>query len=88
MQYYRCKCGSSQSWGSMGPALCASCSKCGSDLATSPELHREPRPHEFRVEKVMAETDDGEVEVGEISRCFYCSRTKKEIKMEDVYEKT
>lgn len=47
MQYYRCKCGNSEAWGSDAPPRCSRCSKCGSDLATPPDEHSEPLPHEF-----------------------------------------
>lgn len=47
MQYYRCKCGNSTAWTSMGVPGCTSCSKCGSDLAQGPEGHGEVEPHTF-----------------------------------------
>ena len=48
MQYYRCKCGKSEAWTSMGVSECATCKHCGSDLAMGPEGHAEtPAPHEY-----------------------------------------
>lgn len=47
MQYYRCKCGETASWSSMGVARCERCSKCGSDLALGPDGHLEPVSHEY-----------------------------------------
>jgi hypothetical protein len=47
MQYYRCKCGSSESHTSMGVPRCESCPKCGSDLAQHPDDHREPAAHRW-----------------------------------------
>lgn len=48
MQYYRCKCGGSTSWTTMGVRRCQLCPKCGSDLAQGPDGHREPEPHQWR----------------------------------------
>ena len=75
MIYFRCKCGESQSWSSMGQPRCRRCSKCGSNLATSPEFHDEPKPHEIYRGTVL--TDEGEVPG--ISRCYFCNQTKAEI---------
>lgn len=78
MQYYRCKCGASEAWGSMPPYACSKCSKCGSDLAQAPGLHGEPKDHDFSyVEKVQ--TDQGEMTR---TRCQYCHRTRDEIERE------
>lgn len=74
MLTYRCKCGDNVSWGSMPPFVCQSCPKCGSDLATSPSLHREPAPHDFIPR--LVETDEGEKT---LSRCRYCGRTRAQI---------
>lgn len=81
MIYYRCKCGDAQAWGSLPPEQCDSCSKCRSNLATGPSLHREPKAHEFTlVNKVM--TDEGEKD---LTYCRYCTRTKHELeKLEKV----
>ena len=45
MQFYRCKCGHSQSWGSMPPTPCTGCEKCGTTLARDPNSHRVPDDH-------------------------------------------
>ncbi len=74
MQYYRCKCGDSEAWCSDSPWPCARCKKCGSDLAGGPDLHRDPRPHEFL--EYPVETDDGQAT---LSRCRWCMKTKKQI---------
>lgn len=47
MKFYRCKCGSSTSYTSMGVPRCESCPKCGSDLAQGPSEHRDPEPHRW-----------------------------------------
>lgn len=80
MQYWRCKCGDSTSMGSMGPARCTTCSKCGSDLAQAPSLHREPLPHVFDL-PFPVETDEGQKT---ISRCKYCYRSRGEISKREV----
>ncbi len=46
MLYYRCKCGVSQAWSSMGVASCNGCGTCHTTLETSPDMHRTPDPHE------------------------------------------
>ena len=75
MQYYRCKCGKAEAWGSMPPYQCSSCKHCGSDLAQAPDLHRDPVPHDFsHVEQVR--TDEGPKP---LTRCKYCHHTKEEI---------
>lgn len=74
MQYYRCKCGHSTAWGSYSPYLCDSCSKCGSDLAPSPDSHQTPVNHTFVPYPV--ETDEG---TKYLSKCQYCHRTRKEL---------
>lgn len=45
MKYYRCKCGKSESYGSMSPSACHGCEHCGTTLALSPDMHRTPEPH-------------------------------------------
>lgn len=75
MQYYRCKCGHRESWGSLPPDRCQRCEKCGSDLAFSPESHREPIEHDFSAVNTV-ETDDGPKL---LTRCRYCYRTKAEV---------
>lgn len=47
MQYYRCKCGSTKSWTSMGVPRCIACHECGSDLAQASTEHAEPAPHRW-----------------------------------------
>ncbi len=64
----------------MGVSLCDRCSVCGSDLAEGPNCHQEPKPHKIRVEKVTAQTDAGEIEVGTLSRCVWCQDTLEIIK--------
>lgn len=48
MQYYRCKCGNLESWGSDGTTPCRSCPKCGTTLAQHPADHRKPVPHQWQ----------------------------------------
>ncbi len=71
MQYYRCKCGAAESWGSMGPDPCYGCAKCGTTLDLAPNLHRDPIPHEMIEGTVM--TDDGEKP---LTRCRFCQKTR------------
>ena len=50
MQYYKCKCGESVSFGSMGPNPCTSCSICGTQLINihyHTDYYPKPIPHEF-----------------------------------------
>lgn len=48
MQFYRCKCGKSTCWTSMGVPACSSCKRCGSDFAQGPEGHADvPAPHDY-----------------------------------------
>jgi hypothetical protein len=47
MQFYRCKCGKSTMWTSMGVPACTRCKRCGSDFAQGPQGHEEPSPHEY-----------------------------------------
>lgn len=79
MRYYRCKCGKSEAWGSMGPYQCSRCSVCGSDLAEGPESHRPPRAHQMLARPVNAQTDTGLVVAGELTECIWCQQTKAEI---------
>lgn len=74
MIYYRCKCGEHESWSSMGPRRCTRCKKCGSNLASGPESHSEPEPHD--VIRVPVETDTGEAF---LSTCSWCFKTKAEL---------
>lgn len=75
MQYYRCKCGKCEAWGSMSPYPCQGCGECGTTLETHPELHDKPKPHDFSdVETVK--TDQG---AATITRCRWCQRRRDEI---------
>ena len=47
MQFYRCKCGKSTAWTSMGVSACSNCDSCGSDFAQSPEQHEAPAEHKY-----------------------------------------
>jgi len=58
----------------MGVFPCDRCRECGSNLATGPDLHEEPRPHQMIATKV--ETDSGE---GTLTRCTWCGKTRKKI---------
>lgn len=78
MRYYRCRCGESRSFGSMPPARCRGCTKCGTDLVDmelcGPDDHATPVPHEFYTEQV--ETNEGPKE---LDRCRRCHRTRAEL---------
>jgi hypothetical protein len=76
MQYYRCKCGNAAAWSSMGISACTTCSKCGSDLAQSPEGHAEtPVPHEYVVKYDHNTGAPYDV-------CRWCWKRKSEIEKE------
>ena len=47
MQYYRCKCGKCEAWGSLVPARCEGCDECGTTLDVSASLHTTPIPHTY-----------------------------------------
>lgn len=47
MKGFRCKCGQTVVWSSMGVRSCETCPECGSDLAMGAGLHRDPVPHEW-----------------------------------------
>ena len=81
MRYYRCKCGGTESWGSMGPTPCQRCKKCGSNLAGSPESHREPEPHKWMPSTV--ETDEGDKI---LTVCVWCGVSKRELDQAKVTE--
>jgi len=72
MKNYRCKCGKSTSYGSMGPYLCRGCDECGTTLATHPSLHKKPKPHDWS--KTEVETDEGKKI---LTKCSWCGITKK-----------
>lgn len=72
MQYYRCKCGGSESWTSMGVSACSRCGRCGSDLAQGPTTHSDPAPHEF---VTKYDTNTG----APYERCRQCSRLKTDL---------
>ena len=74
MKFYQCKCGAAQSWGSLSPNQCRRCATCGSDLATGPSLHRDPKPHAMRAEQVSLEIDEG-LMWGALTRCIWCRAT-------------
>lgn len=81
MQYYRCRCGETRSFGSMPPDRCRGCSKCGTNLVNMRlqglDDHRPPQPHKFFTEQV--ETNDGPKP---LDRCRWCLRTRAEIEAE------
>jgi len=48
MQYYRCKCGKREFWGSgMVPAPCDGCDECGTTLTQNLDNHETPRAHQL-----------------------------------------
>jgi hypothetical protein len=44
---YRCKCGNRWASSSMGMQDCQGCPKCNTTLASHPNYHKAPAPHEF-----------------------------------------
>lgn len=79
MQYYRCKCGNCEAWGSMPPYRCSQCKECNSDLAMHPDYHQEPVPHDFSSVDTI-EVDGG---TATITRCRYCHNTQKQINKQE-----
>ena len=78
MQYWKCKCGKSEFYGSgMGPSPCQECPDCHTTVSQSPEGHKRAVPHEFNVHQV--ETDEG---MKPLSRCRWCLKTKAHIEKE------
>lgn len=75
MRYFRCKCGETTAFGSMSPDRCYGCPKCGMTLASHPDNHRTPEPHDFTGSiRQMSEVGPVDVPV-----CRYCHRTRWEI---------
>lgn len=73
MQYYTCKCGKMQFFGSgMLPYPCSKCSDCGTNC-----YKEEPQPHDFSF-KEKVETDEG---TKSLTRCNYCFKTKRQIEL-------
>ncbi len=70
MQYYRCKCGKMESWGSMPPNRCQGCPDCGTNLSTHPD-HHPPADHNWSANKVQ--TDDGPAT---LTVCSWCGIAK------------
>ena len=78
MQAYYCKCGRTQSYGSMSPSPCMKCDKCG----THPTWNgigqpSEPRDHDWQKREV--DTDHGK---NYLTICSWCGIKKKDIKHE------
>lgn len=79
MQYYRCKCGKMEAWGSMPPDQCHGCKECGTNLALDPYSHHPPEPHEFTA-TVEQWGEHGPVQ---IPVCRYCHQPKWAIDSEE-----
>jgi hypothetical protein len=78
MRYYRCKCGNSYSWSSMGQPTCRGCKKCNTTLEEGPSLHTAPEPHKWVAHKWVASkvlTDEGEKD---LTVCSWCGILKVE----------
>ncbi len=71
MQYFRCKCGKSEGWSSMGVSRCRVCPECKSTLAQSPEGHGEPEPHDL-CKTVTTTTYRGEITTKTVVECVNC----------------
>ena len=74
MMHYRCRCGKNTSFGSMPPPRCRGCDECGTNLASSPDLHHDPEPHNYQPTSV--ETDEG---TKTLTRCTHCFKSRKEL---------
>lgn len=87
MQTYRCKCGKSESFGSLGPDRCHGCSECGTALLNVYYVYLRygdwpvPEPHDFVVGWV--ETDEGDKP---LSRCRFCHQTRRQIEADAEYD--
>lgn len=75
---YRCKCGESIWYSSMGFADCEVCEKCGSTPATHPDGHADPEPHDF----VLRYNE----ETGKASH-YICTKCYKKKTLEEAIEK-
>lgn len=72
MRYYRCKCGRTESFGSMPPARCFGCKECRTRPALAGVEPWALEPHNYVTE--MVETDAGEAP---LTRCRWCGRSKR-----------
>lgn len=68
MRYYRCKCGSVESWSSLGIQPCEGCEKCNTTLEESAEYHETPVPHEWKKRWRINRTGEPE-QIEECRRC-------------------
>ena len=60
------------------PPRCQPCPECNSTLASYPEGHREPQPHDFTLVQEVR-TDQG---VCTVTHCNLCYRRRDEIEKE------
>lgn len=72
MQHFTCKCGERTAFGSMGPAPCESCEKCGTTI-TYPGFWHDPIPHSY-----IPRYDEHTGKLYEV--CEVCWEKKKENK--------
>lgn len=73
MQHYKCKCGTRQMWGSVGPDPCFECAECHTTLEADGAAHRRAKAHQWVTNRV--ETDEGPAL---LSYCQWCGVLKKE----------
>lgn len=74
MQYLRCKCGKLEAWTSMGGRRCKVCDECGSDLAESPDLHRDPPDdHDFKDQGYSQKTGEKLPD-----KCWHCGAVRED----------
>lgn len=71
MRSYQCKCGFITGSSSMGFPACTTCEKCGSTLATGPDSHPEPIPHDWQT---MYDENTGKP----YRRCKRCMKREKQ----------
>lgn len=69
MIYYKCKCGKSESWSSMGVPACRVCKYCGTTLDGS-----EPIPHDVITEELTV-SRNGITTTNKRSYCVNCMKT-------------
>jgi hypothetical protein len=74
MLFYRCQCGESQSWSSMGHSKCDPCEKCGTAIALGPDGHG-VEPHQWSEPYWIIDSKTGER--AQEQRCRSCQSTRK-----------
>lgn len=77
MQYYRCRCGAEEAYGSLRPYRCIGCSKCNTTLELHPRHHREPLAHDWEPELVRRQ---GQLFL--TKRCARCGQLRLDLEVQ------